>query len=329
MQFIITTMTIVSVVLIIAFTMIYTSTASSLNRMPGQAPIGQNAPRFERFNADTRVFIEEQRKEYAERTLSGLLVTLFITGFITLTAVFFISRFMADRAVGVIENAYTKQRQFIADASHELKTPITIIATNADAAISDQKKPSKWLLNIKDESERMGRLVSSLLQLAQLETPLEKSQFTTFDLSRTVENVIDNFLILATNKNIEIVSKVSKPLEVTSDSDKLQQLVTILIDNAIKYTKPGGKVSVTSIVANDMYKIRVSNSHPNIGEDKLNMFFDRFYQADTSHRANGHGLGLSIAKETAEQLGILLKASSSDGNVYFDINLPIKKILNQ
>lgn len=321
-QFIITTMAIVSVVLIIAFTMIYVSTASNLSRTPGKSLLGQNSLRFERFDTDMRAYIEEQRREYAEQTLNGLLFTLIVTGTVTLTAVYFLSRFMANRAVGVIEEAYTKQRQFIADASHELKTPITVVSTNADAAISDIKKPTKWLMNIKTESERMGRLVDELLQLAQLDTPIKKSLYTTFELSKVVNDTVSNFLVLAANNDIKILNHTTESIKLTTNADKLQQILTILIDNAVKYTNPGGKVTVTDVPEGDAVILRVSNTHAYVGVDELDKFFDRFYQGDSSHRPSGHGLGLAIAKEAAEQLGASLTARSTGSMVSFDLEIP-------
>lgn len=323
-QFIITTMAIVSVVLVIAFTMIYVSTANNLTRTPRQTLLGPNALRFERFDNETRTFFEEQRRENAERALSGLLLSLIVTGVATLTAVYFLSRFMANRAVGVIEDAYTKQRQFIADASHELKTPITVISANADAAISDIKKPSKWLTNIKTESGRMGRLVEGLLQLAQLDTSMEKNQYTTFELSKLVDDTVSGFLVLAAHKNIKILHNIPKSIKLTSDSDKLQQILTILIDNAVKYTESDGKVTVTSMSESDTVTLSVSNTHPKVDASELNKFFERFYQGDSSHRANGHGLGLAIAKESAEQLGASLKARSTSNMICFDLELPTR-----
>lgn len=321
-QFIITTMAIVSVVLIIAFTMIYVSTESNLTRAPRQTSLDPNTPRLERFDNDTRTFFEEQRRENAERALSELLITLVITGVFTLASVYFLSRFMANRAVGVIEDAYTKQRQFIADASHELKTPITVISANADAAISDLEKPSKWLTNIKTESGRMGRLVEGLLQLAQLDTSMEKSQHTTFELSKLVKDTVSGFLVLAANKNIKILHNIPKSIKLTSDSDKLQQILTILVDNAVKYTEPGGKVTIEHISQSDTATLSVSNTYPQIDADELDKFFERFYQGDSSHRAGGHGLGLAIAKESAEHLGASLTARSTSSMVSFDLEIP-------
>lgn len=323
-QFIITTMAMVSIVLIISFTMIYVSTANNLTRTPRQTSLGPNALRFERFDSETRTFFEEQRREYAEQALTGLMLTLITTGVVTLTAVFFLSRFMANRAVSVIEDAYTKQRQFIADASHELKTPITVISANADAAISDLEKPSKWLTNIKTESGRMGRLVDELLQLARLDTSMEKSQFTTFELSKLVEDTVGNFIVLAAKKDIKILHSITESIKLTSDADKLQQILTILIDNAVKYTESGGKVTVASVSQSDTVILRVSNTHPQIDAAELDKFFDRFYQGDSSHRASGHGLGLAIAKESAEQLDASLKAWSTSDMISFDLEIPAR-----
>lgn len=322
-QFIITTMSIVSIVLVISFVAIYVSTANTLYREPRQPASRPMMIRTPRFDSETRAYIDEQRREFAEASLQRLLLILLTTGAITLTMVYFISRYMADRAVGAIENAYEKQRQFIADASHELKTPIAVISTNAEAALSDDKRPSKWLKNIKHESDRMGKLVNDLLSLAKLDNKPDQITTTDFDISETITEVMDSFEPFAKKKKIAFTHHPKQPLEVHSDEDRIRQLLTILVDNAVKYTESNGEINISSTISESHAMVSVVNTYKHTSKVEIEKFFDRFYQADTSHRNEGHGLGLSIAKNLAQQLGASLEASSSKGSIEFRLILPV------
>lgn len=323
-QFIITTMLIVSAVLVVSFTAIYLSAANSFDRnIAGPPPFEPGGPRFMQLGSETRSLFDERFQEVAARSLNELLINLIVAGIVILIVVYFVSRFVAGRAVGVIEKAYEKQRQFIADASHELKTPIAIIGTNVEAAISDTKKPSKWLNNIKSEAERMGRLVNDLLQLARLDAHTEGGTTNnTFNVSAMLGDIADCFSPFAAKKDVVIVRKFASPLKITCDEDKLKQLLTILVDNAVKYTKSGGKVTLASTKKGGTVTLSVANTHPRVRPAELDRFFDRFYQADPSHRTAGHGLGLSIAKDTAAELHASLYATSHKGTITFSLELP-------
>lgn len=320
-QFIITTMSIVSTVLAISFIAIYISTANTLHR--GPRPQASNLMmRTPRFDSEVKTYLNEQRRELADASLKKLLLILLATGAITLTIVYFISRYMADRAVGAIESAYKKQRQFIADASHELKTPIAVIGTNAEAALSDNKKPSKWLRNIKHESDRMGRLVNDLLSLARLDNEADQVTATGFDISEVIAEVINSFEPLAKNKKITFTPDLKQPLEIYNDEDKIRQLLAILVDNAVKYTELNGTISISSTNTENRVIVSVVNTYKQASEVDIEKFFERFYQADISHRNEGHGLGLSIAKSIANQLGASIDATSGDGSIEFRLTLP-------
>jgi len=322
-QFIITTMSIVSIVLVISFVAIYVSTANTLYREPRQPASGPSIIRAPRFDGEIRAYINEQRREFAEASLQRLLLILLATGAITLTIVYFISRYMADRAVGAIENAYEKQRQFIADASHELKTPIAVITTNAEAALSDDKKPSKWLKNIKHESDRMGKLVNDLLSLAKLDNKVDQITMTNFDVSETIIEVMDSFEPLAKKKKVAFTHHLEQPLKIHSDEDKIRQLLAILVDNAVKYTESNGEINVSLTISENHAIVSVVNTYKQASKVEIEKFFDRFYQADASHRNEGHGLGLSIAKNLADQLGASLEAMSSKDSIEFRLILPV------
>lgn len=318
-QFIATIMLIISVILIMSFAAIYVSAASSLGRRldtPSGTTLGSDV------GDGIMSFFQKQREDYAERAMSDLLLTLIISGLATLTAVYFVSRHIADRAIGPIEEAYEKQRQFVADASHELKTPITIIGANVDAAIGDSKKPSKWLENIRNEVDHSARLVNDLLVLARFDVDQMPSNKKRFDIAEVCRDLAGQFGILASEKDIKLTKRLNGPLYAFSDEEKVRQIMTILLDNAIKHTQKGGQVLVAGSRKKDHITLRVENSHEDIPAEKLDQLFERFYQADDSHSNRGTGLGLSIAQKIARHMKWSLEARSADGTVSFSLTVP-------
>lgn len=322
-HFVLTSMSLLTVVLIISFAAIYLSTAARLNFRPGP----NMAPRViiqsnHLTDSDFRNYIEEQRKADADRVLRELAIILILTGFATLTAGYFVSRYLADKAIKPVEEAYESQRQFIADASHELKTPLAVIDANIEAEIIGKKAPSQWLRNIQDETGRMNHLVASLLSLARLDetsTPVTKLEF---DVSKVVTKVIAINKPLMTEKSLTLSKKIEKSIMATNNEECVRQIVAILLDNAIKYTDVKGTIEVVVAPIDQRATITIKNTHtPPIPGDKLARLFDRFYQADESHTGNGQGLGLAIAKRTAENIGAKLSVNQADGMVIFTLSL--------
>jgi len=317
-QFIVMTMSIISIILIVSFTAIYLSTAHSLHRSLDPPP--RRLQQQEESESDM-LYFEQQRARYAERALTELVITLIVAGAGTLIAVYFVSRYVANRAIRPIEEAYEKQRQFVADASHELKTPITIIGANVDAAIGDRKKPSKWLENIRREVDHTGTLITDLLTLATIDAEKLPVNKKSFDATKVVSELTDQFAVLAAEKRITLSSELPTSLPITSDEDKLRQILSILLDNAIKHTKNNGTVVVTARQGTDETVFVVENSHEDIPAEKLALLFERFYQTDESHSNVGHGLGLAIADKIARQMKWPITVSSKNGIVAFTVVL--------
>jgi len=248
----------------------------------------------------------------ATRGLGNLLVSLIIIGIAAIAAILLISLFVSNRAIRPVEESIARQRRFVADASHELKTPIAVIAANAEAAsgAADEGERSVWIDNITDETNRMNELVDSLLSLAKAEEkPAELTAFDLFQASSEEADSIEAFLF---EKDIvlEVKRNVSQDesLEVVSDKAKVQAIISVLLENALKYTPEGGRVQVSV----SRGRVSVSNTGDYIPPEKLEHLFDRFYRADSSRNSEtgGHGIGLSIAKEIANALGCELKAES-------------------
>ena len=319
-QFVWTIMLIISMILTLAFVAIYASASISLTRqIDSQAQI-----RSQGLTAGDNIisFFQRQREEYARRALGELSATLLLSGVATMAVVYLLSRYIANRAIAPIEEAYNKQRQFVADASHELKTPITIIGANVDAAIADSKKPSKWLDNIQAEVEHTGKLVTDLLSLATLDTGQYQVQKKWFNAADVCNEAVEQFTILADERGLSLRSEIADTLPVLGDEDRLRQIINILIDNALKHTHKDGEIVVKSLRKGNATEIRVSNTHEHISDKELAKLFGRFYQSDESHSRRGHGLGLSIAKNVASQVNWSLSAKSGKNNVTFTLGIP-------
>lgn len=244
-------------------------------------------------------------------------------GLIALIAIYFISLRIADRIVSPMEQTYKRQKQFTADAGHELKTPIAAVAANIEL-LRRETGENKWLENIAYENERMRDLVTELLELAQSENKTVERKPT--DLSRVVNGAILPLEAAAFEKNILIEADIPDSVTANIDEKSVAQLVTILVDNAISHTgcRNGetGKVSVKLSAAKGNAALSVSNPGEEIPEGEREKLFERFYRGDGSREFSGHyGLGLAIAKAIADANGAKVGVDCKNGlmtfNVYF------------
>lgn len=255
----------------------------------------------------------------AYRTLFQLLMTLLAVGLGMLLILLATSLLFANRAIQPIAAAWEKQKQFIADASHELKTPISIMNANYDVLMAHQEETIgsqlKWLGYLKIGTDRMTRLANDLLTLAKLEDAQLEVRKQPFDLSAAVQETVASMEKLAMDKNIRLRQHVEPGLIALGDADKAKQVVAILLDNAIKYADANGRIDLSLTKSKRRAAFSITNSGPGIAADDLPKVFDRFFRADRSrtHDAGGFGLGLSIARTITEQLGGEIHARSVEG----------------
>ena len=255
-------------------------------------------------------------------TLVKSLVLLFIFEII----IYYISKVMTKNITKPAEDAFKKQKDFIADASHELKTPLAVIMASSDELKSD-KKNKKYVDNIKYESERMNNLIKSLLDLSKLENGISIDNYKEENISKIIEKVSLTFEAVAFEQNIEIETNIEKNITFKCSKDEIERLISILLDNAIKHSYKDSTIIVNLSKDKNNINIEITNSGDPIKAGDEEKIFERFYRADKSRNreANRYGLGLAIAKNIVTNHNGTIKAYSKDKKTTFKINL--KKII--
>lgn len=263
--------------------------------------------------------------------LNRLLFTFLIIGVISLGLMFLISLFLANNALIPIKTAWNKQKKFVADASHELKTPITVINTNLEIVMDNKEdtvnSQAKWLTNAQWEINRMAKLVEDLLLIASSDSEESSIFKAVFNMSYAVRQSILPFEPLARSKGIIIKLEIQPEVEYLGDEGRIKQLITILIDNAIKYTPQGGNIDLKLSLRENNIEITVADTGEGIPKEHLDKIFERFYRVEKSRSRSfgGSGLGLSIAECIAQEHSgnISVKSSFGEGT-RFKVTLPIK-----
>lgn len=253
-------------------------------------------------------------------TLRRLIITFLITFVILMALLSLLSIFLARWTVKPIEKAWEKQKQFVADASHELKTPLTVIGTNADVIMSNPddlvKNQLKWLEYIKTETVRMTKLVSDLLYIAKTDANQTAMNMIEFNISDTVSEICLVFeaLMFEKHKNFDY-SDIQENIIYKGDKDRIKQLFTILLDNAMKHSPNNADIKVSLTAEKKKIQLIVTNTGETIPKENLDKIFERFYRVDKSRarETGGCGLGLSIAKTIVDNHKGNITVTSKDG----------------
>ena len=207
---------------------------------------------------------------------------------------------LSKKAVKPIAESYEKQKQFITDAGHELKTPLTLILTNLDIAESELGK-NEWLSDIRSEGHRMTELVNQLVALSRMDEENHSLNRTDVPLGKLVSEIIAEFEPLAAARNKNLCADIDADIMYLGDEALLRRLVGILMDNAIKYCDQEGEIFVT-LRRNRHITLTVENTYAEVDALELDRLFDRFYRADKARTfTGGYGIGLSMAKSITEK----------------------------
>lgn len=273
----------------------------------------------------TRIAFTDSTLEQA--TLRSLLTGSLLIGLAALAVLFACSYVLSGAVTRPVDRAWQQQKQFLSDASHELKTPLTVILSSAElleqSAAPEQKQ---YVDNVRAESRRMKRLVEDMLTLSRVERGGEHLPDTTADLSDAAADAALRFEPVAYEAGHTLSYDIAPELLVRGDSGRLEQAVAVLLDNAIKYAAPGTEVRLDAARQGKNACLWVENQGDPIPADKLPHIFDRFYRADESRTDGGSfGLGLPIARAIVEAHRGTLRCDSGGHTTRFTITLPCRQ----
>ena len=269
------------------------------------------------------IFLDCGRSLSGFRTVLAASIALSLLG---LAAVFVLLVIFSGRIVAPMAQAYEKQRQFITDAGHEIKPPLTIIGADADL-LELECGGSEWLADIKGQVTRLTGLTNDLIYLSRMDEERPRLQCIEFPLSDVAEEVVQSFQGPARARKETLTADIQPLLSYTGDEKAIRQLLSILMDNAVKYAPEGGAISVRLRREGRCLRLTVSNTTAQpVERDKLPLLFDRFYRTDPSHSSatGGHGLGLSIARSiAAAHKGKIRAESPGDRLLTVQVTLPL------
>lgn len=266
----------------------------------------------------TILFLNSEREMQMMKTL--LLITLIIS-LLSLIVVFLLVTIFSKYAIAPYLKNMEAQKQFITNASHELKTPLTSISTSADV-LSMEYENNEWVENIRKQSNKLSKLISNLILLSRLNEENPFANKCSFSISDALWEISESFISLAQGKNKKMSLKIEDGLAFEGDKTSFGQCISILLDNAIKYSSNQGDILLDAHKKGKRIEIIVENNYDEKIVD-LDRLFERFYRNDLSHsnKISGSGIGLSIAKETIEKQGGTISACQCENKLKFIIVL--------
>ena len=249
-----------------------------------------------------------------------------ITVFIFLACVlivFILLLFLSKRAIRPFVDNLERQRQFVTDASHELKTPLAILSADM-GLLEDAYGADKWLESAKAQITRLDRLIKNLVELARTEETVKENSVAVFDLSEIAQASADTFQPLAEADGKSLTAEIAAGISLKGVQDNFLRLFSILLDNAVKYCDPGGTIHLSVAIRGRNTCISISNPCTGVDPAQLPRYFDRFYRADSSRARStgGYGIGLSTAKAIATRHRGRISNRYRDGVITFTVTIP-------
>ena len=256
----------------------------------------------------------------------NFLWTSVVVSLLGLGAVFLLMLFLSGRFTRPMAESYEKQKRFITDAGHEIKTPLTIIDADAEVLSMDLPENNEWIEDIRAQTRRLTGLTNDLIFLSKMDEERPQLQNIDFPFSDVAAEAAASFRSRAVKENKTFQVDIQPMITLCGDEKALRQLVNILVDNALKYSPEGGSISLILKTAGKNAALVVTNTCESIPEGDLNDLFDRFYRADRSRNSStgGHGLGLSIAQAVVNAHRGKISVSAPDGQTMrFEALLPL------
>lgn len=273
----------------------------------------------EKINPDIEAFVQEQNEKANSHVKTVIIFSVVISG-LSLIIIYSISKKVANIIVKPVNETLEKQKQFISDASHELKTPLAVIEANADV-LENEIGENKWLTYIQNETDSMDKLINQLLLLAKIENINDVKDYEQFDLSEYIETIASMFESIAFEKQVKIVTKIQNEININGNKQDIEHIVSTLLDNAIKHSETGKDVEVELLKEKNNIILQVKNHGEAIPKEQQDKIFERFYRVDKSRnrKEKRYGLGLAIAKSTVEKYNGKISVECKDGITTFQV----------
>ena len=270
-------------------------------------------------NGQTVLTVLDARLDYL--SASNMLRSTILIAAVSCVLLSLFAWLLIRRMVQPVEDAFTRQKQFISDASHELKTPLAVISANAEV-LEQEIGENEFLSYIRSEVRRTDTLVSNLLTLARMDRGAE-AEMKKFDLSRAMLDVILPFESTVYEAGKSMDTDIPEEISCTGNEEMIKQLVVILLSNALKYSNEGGRIEVSMATRGKQREIRVFNTGEPISPEDREHIFDRFWRADPAHgrETGGHGLGLAIARTIVETHRGRITVENSENGTAFIVTL--------
>lgn len=286
--------------------------------------IGNYIYKFEKIKENTnRIILIED--ENAVLQIKLIFIFAICLSSLSLFGIYIIARKVSKSIVKPVEDTFEKQKQFISDASHELKTPLAIIEANADVLENEIGNNNKWIGYIQNEIESMDKLINELLLLAKVENIDNLRKYEQIDLSKEVEIILSMFESMAYEKNIIINSDIQENIMLSCDKEDIKHIISTLVDNAIKHTETEKEIKIELSKEKGEIIIQVKNMGEPIPKEEKQKIFERFYRIDKARNRSEkrYGLGLAIAKSTVQKYKGKIEVFYEKGFTVFKVIIPV------
>lgn len=290
------------------------------NKNSEEGYIGNYIYRIMKFGNNEKEITLMENEEAINR-LKNTITAAVLIGVLGIGIIYIIAERISKTIVKPVEDSFEKQKQFISDASHELKTPLAVIEANSDV-LQDKVGENKWITYIQNEVQSMNKLVNDLLTLAKMENG-NSMNIQKFDLSKEAQMSVAVFESMIYEKEIKLETNIEDGILFNGDKDDIKHIISIILDNAIKHTEKDKKIIVNLQKEKNDIKLEIKNQGEPIPVEEQEKIFERFYRVDKARNRSEkrYGLGLAIAKEIVERYNGSIKASSKDGFTCFVVKL--------
>lgn len=261
------------------------------------------------------------------QSIQNFAVNSLLVGGIFLVLVLILVSVFSKRAIRPVVESMEKQKQFITDAGHEIKTPIAIILANTEV-IEMCEGESEWTRSIKNQVSRLTELVGSLLMLSKMDETRQQIEMGEVKFGKLIKEISDSFHTMLVQKNQKLELMVDEKLSVYGNEKEIRQLGIILMDNAVKYTPDGGKMRISLKRKEKMAVLDFYNECESLPQGDLNRLFDRFYRTDSSRsrESGGYGIGLSVAKAVVKNHKGKISVKAQEKGILFTVKIPVREI---